>query len=304
MKSEKDDTFLSRWLQNQLSDKERKEFEASADFAHYQKLLKATDRIKSPAFDEEVTLARIKAGRGAKVVSMSPNRLWTYGIAASIVLLLGFFLLFQQLPGSPEKVLTGFGEQKTILLPDGSEMILNAKSQAVYYPKRWAKKRKLNLEGEGFFSVEKGATFEVETTQGVVTVLGTMFNVRSINDYFEVTCSEGKVRVSMGKEEYILTSGMKFSVGKNLKAEVSNEAVSKPAWLSGKSTFTSVPIAVILEALQNQYNIEFTGKIPLENQLFTGSFPHDNLQVALQVVFEPLQLRYQIKGDRTVELQD
>lgn len=303
MKPEKDDTFLSRWLQNQLSDEERTEFEASADFAHYQKLLKATDRIKPPAFDEEVTLAKIKARRGAKVVPMN-TRYWTYGIAASVMLLLGFFLLFQLLPGSPENVLTGFGEQKTILLPDGSEMILNAKSQAVYYPKRWAKKRKLNLEGEGFFSVEKGATFEVETKQGVVTVLGTMFNVRSINDYFEVTCSEGKVKVSMGKTEYILTPGMKISASKNAGVEVSNEAVSKPAWLSGKSTFTSVPIAVVLEALQNQYNIEFTGKIPMENQLFTGSFPHDNLQVALQVVFEPLQLRYQIKGDRTVELQD
>lgn len=298
----KDDTFLSRWLQNELSEDERKEFEASEDFAHYNRIIQTSDRIKSPEFNEEGLLSNIKANRGAKVVAIPRRSIIQYGIAAAVALLVGVFTLFNFLPGKQEKFTSGIGEQKTLTLPDGSEVIINAQSTLAYYPKRWVKKRTLALEGEGFFDVRKGSAFTVKTENGTVTVLGTQFNVRSIGDYFEVACNEGKVQVVSGDQTFIITPGMTFKTGKNMKPHVLETSPAPPTWLEGKSSFVSVPVSVVLESLTNQYDIEFTGNIPNGDQLFTGSYPDNNLNVALQVVFSTLEIRYQITGDRTVEL--
>jgi ferric-dicitrate binding protein FerR (iron transport regulator) len=43
----------------------------------------------------------------------------------------------------------------------------------------------LTLE-EAYFQVKKGQTFSVNTTDGVVKVLGTHFNVKQRKNYFEV----------------------------------------------------------------------------------------------------------------------
>jgi ferric-dicitrate binding protein FerR (iron transport regulator) len=50
----------------------------------------------------------------------------------------------------------------------------------------------LTLE-EAYFQVKKGQTFSVNTTDGVVKVLGTHFNVKQRKNYFEVNCFEGLV---------------------------------------------------------------------------------------------------------------
>ena len=47
-------------------------------------------------------------------------------------------------------------------------------------------------------------------------------------------------------------------------------------------------------------------KIETENldstQLFTGTFKHDNLELALKSVTLPLNLKYQLKNDATIVL--
>jgi ferric-dicitrate binding protein FerR (iron transport regulator) len=57
-------------------------------------------------------------------------------------------------------------------------LILNAASKLSFNEKKWADQRALTLEGEAFFKVQKGQTFSVNTTAGVITVLGTQFNVK------------------------------------------------------------------------------------------------------------------------------
>ena len=56
----------------------------------------------------------------------------------------------------------------------------------------------------------KGVPFNVETDNGKVQVLGTEFDVLSRQESFQVLVSEGKVRVSSGTLEKILTADMAF----------------------------------------------------------------------------------------------
>ena len=47
---------------------------------------------------------------------------------------------------------------------------------------KWKNERSVNLDGEGFFKVAKGSKFDVETSAGTVSVVGTQFNVKNRKD--------------------------------------------------------------------------------------------------------------------------
>jgi Fe2+-dicitrate sensor, membrane component len=63
---------------------------------------------------------------------------------------------------------------------------LNSSSQLSYSKNKWDSKREVTLNGEAFFKVSKGSTFDVITLNGKVSVLGTQFNVKQRENYFEV----------------------------------------------------------------------------------------------------------------------
>ena len=131
------------------------------------------------------------------------KKLWpNLTVAASIAIILGIFLY------NPQKIYTSnYGEQISVTLPDGSEMILNAKSIASFDKSSWNVNREVSLKGEAFFKVKKGGKFTVVTDNGNISVLGTQFNVQSQDSFFEVTCFEGKVKVQSNTAKKILTSG-------------------------------------------------------------------------------------------------
>jgi ferric-dicitrate binding protein FerR (iron transport regulator) len=150
------------------------------------------------------------------------------------------------------------------------------------------------LEGEAFFDVVKGASFKVLTKQGAVEVLGTEFNVISRDDYFEVQCLEGKVRVESltANKEAILLPGKAIRILKKTSEEWDFILTDEPNWLLGESTFMNTPIAQVLLALENQYKINFdVSNIDLDKR-FTGGFTHKNLNLALKTVFVPMEIAY------------
>ncbi|MFY0598542.1 MAG: FecR family protein [Cyclobacteriaceae bacterium] len=298
MDQKKDDTFLSRWLNQELSEEELKEFQSSKEYPQYEKILLGSNAIETLDFDIEGALNKIKASKNEKPVINLNRKLWIGGIAASLALLIGFFFLLK----SETTITTSFGEQTAFQLPDDSEVTLNANSVISYADSDWEDSRKLELEGEAFFSVKKGKRFTVETTSGAVTVLGTKFNVQIIEALFEVVCYEGKVMVSQNDTEYILTPGKAFRLIGDVPSEYSTGSKA-PGWKNHESTFESLPLKYVLVALENQFNIQFDGAVLDQDLLFSGSFPHSDMELALKIVFEPLQVDYTIK-DNTVFLEN
>ena len=110
--------------------------------------------------------------------------------------------LLYYIPSENEQIeiSTAYGEQKRLVLPDSSEVWLNAGS-TITYPKTFTKEnRVVTLDGEAYFSVRKddAKPFIVETSQLSVKVLGTKFNVKAYaNDAnITTTLTSGKVEVS------------------------------------------------------------------------------------------------------------
>lgn len=163
------------------------------------------------------------------------------------------------------EVFAGFGENKQILLPDGSRVNLNAGSVLVYPEKFNKTLREVYLSGEGNFQVEKDPNkpFIVKTKRLVVQALGTTFNVRSYPDDKKaiVSLEEGKVKVDLvsGKEiAYLLPNQMvsfNSEDGTLLKEDVDAEKLSK--WMTGSLVFQSASFDYIMKSLQRHYNMSF-----------------------------------------------
>jgi ferric-dicitrate binding protein FerR (iron transport regulator) len=298
------DTFLAQWLEGDLSDMELKNRINEADYNAYLKLRKGlytSDKLNaSTQYSFNIIQQKIaNKNKKSPIFKLRPVR-WSIGIAASIVFLFGLFSIL----GNNDIIYeTNFGETKTISLLDGSQVILNSKSTIVFSESDWKKSRQLSLDGEAYFKVEKGNTFTVNTNNGSVIVLGTQFNVNSKNDFFHVVCYEGKVSVSSESSEHILLPTQSIRKINSNSSESSTTQLSEPTWIDGESTFKSVPIRYVITALEDQYNIKIDSEFIDDSTVFSGSFPHHNLNIALITVFDALNMKYNKKDTRNIKLR-
>ncbi|AXT56656.1 DUF4974 domain-containing protein [Aquimarina sp. AD1] len=298
------DNFLGRWLVDDISEEEKKEFENSKDYLAYKDILKGVDKFDRPVFDLDKGLKnqkeynkRYKKSSGKKVIKLRP---WLYAAAAAIVVLFGLRTIFF----STTEIYTEMAETKTLTLPDNSLVTLNADSSVEYDKRSFAETRIIHLKGEAFFDVAKGSSFTVKTKNGDVTVLGTEFNVYSRNEHIEVQCFEGKVQVSNSKETVILTPGK--AIKSNSEGALSPNEIkgSKPSWMQGKSTFNQVTLQQLIQELERQYDIRITTNDIDTKRLFSGFFVHNDLDKALKTCFEPMNINYTVNNQKNISLKN
>ncbi|MGB3606869.1 FecR domain-containing protein, partial [Psychroserpens sp.] len=63
----------------------------------------------------------------------------------------------------------------------------------------------------------------------------------------------------------------------------------------GESSFKSVPIGYVISAIEAQYGISIKYDTIDEHVIYTGSFTHSNLNLALKTVFKSLDIIYNEK---------
>ncbi len=181
-----DNPFLAKWLAGELSDTDLQKMVSEEDFIAFQKIKKgisAYSVLETPLEKSFKDLeAKLEAKKSLKIISLYKK--WVFSIAASLVLFISLNYFFN---ANTTDYKTSFGEQKTVALLDGSDVVLNANSIISFNPKQWKNKRIVYLQGEAFFKVKKDKKpFEVKTQNGTIQVLGTRFNVTSYLDYFRV----------------------------------------------------------------------------------------------------------------------
>lgn len=292
-----EDTFLAKWLNNELTEEDKLAFEKTPEFKDYAKIIDRMEQFEAPKFASEKVFQQIKSKshKETKVRKLIPN--WVSAVAASVAIIFGLFFFLD----SDTVYETSYGEQLAVVLPDGSEVQLNAKSILTLDEGDWEKgNRNLTLDGEGYFKVQKGSKFSVETTSGTVSVLGTQFNVKKTKELFEVRCFEGKVSVVNKSDSEILTQGLGYRKYANTPSKKLNFENNSPEWIAGESVFERAPLAVVFKELEAQYNVQFQLENVDVNQLFTGGFTNKKLEVALQTVCLPMQLSFELKGKNTV----
>ena len=275
-----EDYKLAKWLNNELSEDELVEFKKDSDYELLNKIKENSALLSTPSFDENRILQNVlKSKKDSKVISLQN---WFVKIAAVFVIGLGLYFGTQTMLTTTQ--LAEKGNKTNFLLPDNSEVALNSDSEIEFKKWNWENNRTLDLNGEAYFKVAKGKTFEVNTSLGKVTVLGTQFNVKARNNRFDVTCFEGKVKVKYNNQEIILTKGELISFENNQKIVTKTILEAQPTWTNNEITFEKEALTNLLAELERQYNITFKYKDSNTNQLFTGKIPTDNIDVALQII--------------------
>ncbi|PJJ09391.1 FecR family protein [Flavobacterium sp. 1] len=277
----KENRLLAKWLNNDLSEDELAAFEASPDFEKYQKIKNYTDHLEVDDLDENSMLANILKQKKTTPKVVPLYKKWMFRVAAIFVLALGITFAVKNFV--PQTQTADFGEKTTFLLPDNSEVVLNSDSEINYKKWNWNSNRRLELKGEAYFRVSKGRRFEVQTSLGKVSVLGTQFNVKARKNRFDVVCYEGRVKVNYANTQILLTHGQSvtFENGKQVNMRVNS---LKPEWMDNQICFYKENIKSLLDEVQRQYNVTIELNAKDTISLFTGKLPAKDLDVALQII--------------------
>ena len=284
-----EELFLAKWLEGTISDQEFKNLVSEEDFNAYKKLRDGLTVLDSLERSLNATFHEIQNKINHKKKPVFSKYRWGISIAASFLVLIGLFFAFNQ---QDTLYNTTIAEQKIISLPDGSEVVLNALSEIKFNEKDWENERVLSLNGEAYFKVKKGSKFTVQTTSGNVSVLGTQFNVNNKDHYFEVICYEGKVKVTNSENDYILNPGNSVRKINGNEPEKYNSDTLFPSWIKGESSFVSVPLKYVILELEKQYAIKINAGDIDDSKIFTGSFSHKNLKIALASIFKTMNISY------------
>lgn len=292
--------YLAKWLANELTEAEVLEFEKSEAYATYKKIKDATGRLQTPIFDTDTAWNALQAKRESgtsKLHTLSPFKGFLKVAAVIAIILTGayFYLGFKA-----KTIVTQFAERTELVLPDASEVVLNAASELSYSPRNWAKQRTINLKGEAFFKVAKGKSFTVHSGEGTVTVLGTQFNVTQRQGIFEVSCYEGLVSVRYKDRQYQLPAGKGLQIINGKLTETTTRKNGEPSWVLNESSFKSIPLKFVLAEFQRQHNISVDSKGIDTNILFTGSFSNTDTKLALQSISIPLQIKFTLEGNNVL----
>ncbi len=295
-----EENYLAKWLNGELPEAELKAFRESSEYKTYERIARVSGKLEGPDFDVEAALARVKAERsspGGKVVRMKPAIRWLR-IAAAVVLMLaaGYFYVNTL----DERFEAAYAQRQEVRLPDASQVVLNAGSELTYNEKSWDENRHVRLAGEAFFKVAKGKSFTVETKSGDVTVLGTQFNVLQRGDIFEVSCFEGLVRVSHNGTAVELPAGKSYRLLAGETSEAGIPDSGSPSWIRGESAFRSMPLSFVLDEFRRQYDMDVETRGLDLSRRFTGTISNTNMNLALQSISAPLQIKFEVEGNKVL----
>lgn len=247
----------------------------------------------------------------------SPRRNWLRIAASLLLVLTAGFLLQQYLGNSTNQSVEWLSvqtenEDKEIKLPDNSMVHLNKNSELSYTKNMDGKKRLVKLKGEAFFEVEHNPNkpFIVETTNETVTVLGTSFNVKIIDQAVtEVAVVTGRVEVNQiqTNQKLILEKGQIATSNiqkKFVKRKLSDNSPNALAWHTGKLIFSDVSVEQVFTDLSKLYDAKFAFENPaLKKCLFTSTFDKQELTSVLETISTVLGFEFEERAPKNYLLK-
>lgn len=223
-------------------------------------------RITMPAGFETALLAQIDASVDRQQNRKSVFRK-LYVAIGSAAALAGIVMTWLWLNSSYVNVSTAYGEKKTVTLPDGSTVTLNANS-SIKYPLMWRfnHKRDVQLKGQAYFKVvhlnkdprhiTAAERFRVKTDRLQIEVLGTEFDVKDRNQTAKIVLTKGSVSVySMvtGKRYILKPKQMALETKEEALKIVQTDPVAEQAWTEGNMNMQKTTVREILQEFEDVY---------------------------------------------------
>ncbi len=195
-----------------------------------------------------------------------------------------------------------------LVLPDGTEVWLNAASSLRYPVSFNAAERVVELTGEAYFDVKQAATkpFRVKTgPQSEIRVLGTAFNVNAYTNEPAVTTTllHGSVQVVAAQQPTLLKPGQQAAVaGTDVKVKtVDTSGVT--AWKEGMFQFDNTGIRQVMNQLERWYDITVVYENGVPDIRFGGKMERDlDLRSVLRIL-EISNVHYRLEERKLIITQ-
>jgi transmembrane sensor len=169
------------------------------------------------------------------------------------------------------------GGQYKVILPDGTQVLLNAATSLVYPTSFNGIERLVELNGEAYFEVAKNKDkpFKVRSGIQTVEVLGTHFNVNAYDDEdaIRTTLIEGSVKVSREGSSGVIVPGQQAIVTRLPGGTVTKRNVNvekEIAWRNGTFSFENDDIKSVMRSISRWYDVDVNYKGNVDDLDFTG----------------------------------
>ncbi|WP_343674464.1 FecR domain-containing protein [Chitinophaga sp.] len=260
------------------------------------------ESMPTPVPDAEMA-ARIRAGIhiGRKRQSLK----WVSVAAAVLLLIVGGYHYFARVDVKRVVVYVPREHQNRLLLPDSSEVWLNADSKLTY--NETDHKREVTLEGEAFFNIKQavGRPFVVKAGPCTATVLGTSFNIKAYKNDPKVliTVATGKVQVQDQHQQLkVLTANKQIALEPITGAirEKQVNAVVYKAWIDGSFEVNNETFEEVANRLSRKYDVDIHFDNPaLAHCTFLASFDQAaNLPFILSMLCKINNSTFSISEDK------
>lgn len=206
------DELIGKYLAGEASAEERdivnswcRENEANVQYFNHLRMIfdRAATVQETIDVDADAAWNKVKSRlrQNEKAVPLEPARSsWTFlKIAASVIIILGVGFFAYRTTLGPAKPLEVIADVRTVTdtLPDGSEVVLNKKTQLTYSYNKAKKEHVVKLNGEAYFDINhnKDEEFLIDASGVFIRDIGTSFNVKAYPDSatIEVVVEEGEV---------------------------------------------------------------------------------------------------------------
>ena len=199
------------------------------------------------------------------------------------------------------------GETTEVVLPDGTEVCLNAKSTLKYPAAFEGKMRLVSLNGEGYFKVshDKSHPFVIKANNVTTRLLGTEFNVRCYdsNDV-HVTLVEGSVEVTSNINKVKISPNQDACLTEGKLAVANVNPKDFTSWREGLMYFDNATLRTILHQIGAWYNVSVVcDKSVLLDKHFHYMFNvNDSIDKAIQLLRNASDLEISLE-DNTIQVK-
>lgn len=227
-------------------------------------------------------------------------------------ILLPLFLLHQYviqpiLKTTPPEMVTlvsAPGVVTKTVLPDGSEVWLNAQSELTYPQKFNGKERTVKVSGEAYFKVmaDKKNRFNVVMPGDItVSAFGTEFNIYAYRDEpdYHVTLARGNIEVEAArstKKETLVAGQKAVLIPQTGEMNIMQaDTYVEAAWRDGKMVFRREKLETIAQKLSRKFGvvIQLEGDA-LKEYEYTATFKDETLEDILDLLKRSAPITYSI----------
>ncbi len=221
-------------------------------------------------------------------------------IAAIFILVIASWFAFYYFSTPVEKNAIVFvgQDQQAVTLDDGSAVYLEKDSKVTQLDFR-----SIVLDGIAYFDIAKNENypFMVQLHHGKITVLGTEFSINSSANNTHITVTEGKVKLTFGTKEYLLTAGQGAAINQDGVTTIAHNFTPQ-SWKNKILKFENNSLHHVLSSVGVLYDLEIEWP---ENSATDGckintSFNNENITQIMNELALITGLKYELKDNKII----